>query len=88
MVQCLFVIGFFLIYLKIKATDGGNTSKSSICKVYVRIVSVPSTSKHPPIVKPLQPVKLTESDEIAYPVAFVQAQDPDNDTLWYDIVGK
>ncbi|KAJ8945175.1 hypothetical protein NQ314_009307, partial [Rhamnusium bicolor] len=72
--------------LNIKVSDGGNISKHSICKVSVHIVAVPSTSKNPPVVKPPQPVKLTESDEIGFLVASISAEDPDNDTLWYDIV--
>lgn len=38
--------------------------------------------------KPPQPVKLTEGDEIGFLVASIEAYDKDNDTLWYDIVGK
>ncbi|XP_060526655.1 fat-like cadherin-related tumor suppressor homolog isoform X2 [Cylas formicarius] len=73
--------------LNIKATDNGNSTKSSICKVSVRVVPVPETSKHPPTVKTPQPVKLTEGDGIGFLVALIQATDLDNDTLWYDIVG-
>ncbi|XP_063909335.1 fat-like cadherin-related tumor suppressor homolog isoform X4 [Zophobas morio] len=74
--------------LNIRATDGGNASKSSICKVSVHVVPVPSKSKHAPVItKPPQPVKLTESDEIGFLVTFIEAADKDNDTLWYDIVG-
>lgn len=34
------------------------------------------------------PVKLTEGDQIGFLVGLIQASDADNDTLWYDIVGK
>lgn len=54
----------------------------------MRVVAVPSKSKSPPVVKPPQPVKLTERDEIGFLVASISAKDPDNDTLWYEIVGK
>lgn len=55
----------------------------------VHVVPVPSKSKHAPVItKPPQPVKLTESDEIGFLVTFIEAADKDNDTLWYDIVGK
>jgi protocadherin Fat 1/2/3 len=74
--------------LNIRVTDGGNVSKSSISKVSVHVVAVPSKSKHAPVVmKPPQPVKLTEGDEIGFLVASIEAYDKDNDTLWYDIVG-
>ncbi|KAH0811930.1 hypothetical protein GEV33_010859 [Tenebrio molitor] len=73
--------------LNIRVTDGGNVSKSSISKVSVHVVAVPSKSKHAPVVmKPPQPVKLTEGDEIGFLVASIEAYDKDNDTLWYDIV--
>lgn len=48
---------------------------------------MPKTSKSPPIVKPLQAVQLTEGDEIGFLVASVSAFDPDNDSLWFDIIG-
>ncbi|XP_019772654.2 fat-like cadherin-related tumor suppressor homolog isoform X8 [Dendroctonus ponderosae] len=72
--------------LNIKATDGGTHAKSSICKVLVKIVPVPLTSKHPPVVTTPSPVKLTEGDQIGFLVGLIQASDEDNDTLWYDIV--
>lgn len=73
---------------QIKATDGGTHSKSSICKVQVKIVPVPKVSKNPPVVKTPSPVKLTEGDQIGFLVSLIQASDPDNESLWYDIVGK
>nr|CAH7734324.1 unnamed protein product [Callosobruchus chinensis] len=73
--------------LNIKVTDSGDPVKSSICKVSVRIVPTPKTSKYPPIVKTPQAVQLTEGDEIGFLVASITANDPDNNTLWYDIVG-
>ncbi|VEN38816.1 unnamed protein product, partial [Callosobruchus maculatus] len=73
--------------LNIKVTDSGDPVKSSICKVSVRIVPTPKTSKYPPIVKAPQAVQLTEGDEIGFLVASITANDPDNNTLWYDIVG-
>ncbi|KAL1490534.1 hypothetical protein ABEB36_013210 [Hypothenemus hampei] len=72
--------------LNIKATDGGIHPKSNTCKVSVKIVAVPKTSKHPPVVKQPSPVKLTEGDQIGFLVSLIQGTDQDNDTLWYDIV--
>lgn len=69
-------------------TDNGETPKYGICKASVRVVPVPTKSKSPPIVKTPQPVKLTERDDIGFLVASISAKDPDNDTLWYDIIGK
>uniref|UniRef100_A0A6P7FFE6 Fat-like cadherin-related tumor suppressor homolog isoform X1 n=1 Tax=Diabrotica virgifera virgifera TaxID=50390 RepID=A0A6P7FFE6_DIAVI len=64
----------------------GEPPKHSVCKVLVRTVPMLITSKHPPIVRSPMAVKLTESDEIGLLVASISATDPDNDTLWYDIV--
>lgn len=70
-------------------SDMGDPPRHNVCKVIVHTVPILSTSKHPPVIvkKPL-PVKLTESDDIGLLVASISASDPDNDTLWYDIVGK
>lgn len=81
----LFLTFFFL---QVKVSDNGEISKHSICKVSVRVVPVSTKSKNPPSVKPPQPIKLTEGDDIGFLVATITAKDPDNDTLWYDIVGK
>lgn len=55
----------------------------------VHVISVPSNkSQHAPKIQKPQPVKLTEGDEIGFLVSSIEASDKDNDTLWYDIVGK
>lgn len=69
-------------------SDNGLVPKQSICKVSVKVVPVSTKSKNPPIVKQPQPVKLTEGDDIGFLVCSLSAKDPDNDTLWYDIVGE
>jgi len=35
-----------------------------------------------------QTAEVTESDEVGFLVALVQASDRDGDSLWYDILGK
>lgn len=52
------------------------------------MVAVPTHSKHPPVLKGDQYVDVTENDEAGFLVTLIQASDPDNDTLWFDIVGK
>lgn len=76
------------LIFQIKATDNGTPHRSNICKVSVKIVEVPETSKYAPVVKPPSPVQLTEGDKIGFLASMIQATDADNDTLWYDIVGK
>ncbi|CAH0554100.1 unnamed protein product, partial [Brassicogethes aeneus] len=73
--------------LNIKAVDGGNTSRSNICKVAVKVVAVPLKSRHAPKVKQPSAVKMTEGDQIGFLVNTIEAADMDNDTLWYNIVG-
>ncbi|GLV44546.1 kugelei [Carabus blaptoides fortunei] len=72
--------------LYIRATDGGTPPRSNICRVSMNVVAVPSQSLHIPQVKPLAPVKVTESDRVGFLVALVQAQDGDNNTLWFNII--
>ena len=57
-------------------------------RVLVRVVDVPDTSTHPPVLPPQPPAHVMETDPPGHLVAFVNAQDPDNDTLWYYITGK
>lgn len=75
--------------LHIRATDGGMPPKSTTCRVVVQVVPI-TQSANAPIIKPvpkhLTPVKVTESDTPGFLVTLVQATDPDNDTIWYDIV--
>lgn len=96
----LFIKIYFFLYLylnnlvtiacifKIKATDNGEPPKSHTCRVSVAVISTPKTSVHPPVIKAAQSTEVTERDEVGFLVALIQATDADNDTLWYDIVGK
>ncbi|XP_056644010.1 fat-like cadherin-related tumor suppressor homolog isoform X1 [Diorhabda sublineata] len=72
--------------LNVKVSDMGEPPKHSVCKVLVRTIPILATSLHAPVVKQPASVKLTEGDEIGLLVASISAMDPDNDTLWYDIV--
>ncbi|GLH14886.1 Fat-like cadherin-related tumor suppressor homolog [Gryllus bimaculatus] len=74
--------------LRIRAQDNGLPQKSHTTRVSVQVMKVPKTSPHPPEIKnPNQTVEVTESDDITYLVALIQAIDDDGDMLWYDIVG-
>ncbi|XP_052121154.1 fat-like cadherin-related tumor suppressor homolog isoform X3 [Frankliniella occidentalis] len=73
--------------LLIRAMDQGTPQRSATTRVSVQIVSVPSSSPHPPQIKTVdQQVQITESDKAKYLVALIQASDEDNDKLWFDIV--
>ncbi|KAK6637236.1 hypothetical protein RUM44_007650 [Polyplax serrata] len=72
---------------KIRASDNGTPQKNSTVRVSVTVISIKKDSEHPPLIdKPEQQVQVTESDEIGYLVALVQATDEDGDRIWYRIV--
>lgn len=55
----------------------------------MQVVESPKDSKNPPVIKTVnQNVDVTETDQVGFLVALIQATDKDGDTLWYDIVGK
>lgn len=75
--------------LQIRATDHGEPQRNHQTRVSVQVVETPKKSEHPPVFKTNnQSVEVTESDEVGFLVALVQATDKDGDSLWYDILGK
>ncbi|KAK8746409.1 hypothetical protein OTU49_017006, partial [Cherax quadricarinatus] len=71
--------------LMIQAQDNGQPQMSASTRVLVRVANVPDTSDHPPVLPTLAPAHVMETDPPGHLVAFVNAHDPDNDTLWYYI---
>jgi protocadherin Fat 1/2/3 len=72
--------------LVIKAEDNGIPKKVKTTAVHVQIVDAPDDSIHPPkIISSDQTVDVTENDQPGYLVTFFQAEDEDNDRLWYEI---
>lgn len=72
----------------VKAEDNGQPKKSSTARLSIKIVSVPEESEHPPQIKtPNQHFDVTENDNIGYHVTMIQAEDEDDDKLWFDIIG-
>ncbi|XP_063862581.1 fat-like cadherin-related tumor suppressor homolog isoform X4 [Scylla paramamosain] len=71
--------------LMIQAKDNGQPQLSATTRVLVRVVDVPDSSSNPPVLPPQPPAHVMETDPPGHLVAFVNAQDPDNDTLWYYI---
>ncbi|XP_076646631.1 FAT atypical cadherin kugelei isoform X8 [Halictus rubicundus] len=71
----------------IRAADSGEPQRSHQTRVSVQVVEVPKESENPPVFRTNnQSVEVTESDEVGFLVALVQATDKDGDSLWYDIV--
>lgn len=74
--------------LHVRAMDNGTPQRWNQCRVIIKGVQIPLSSRHTPAIKKLNPVTVTEDDQVGFLVATVHATDKDNDTLWYDIVGK
>ncbi|XP_053598514.1 fat-like cadherin-related tumor suppressor homolog isoform X2 [Microplitis demolitor] len=73
--------------MMIRAADNGDPQRSHQTRVSVQVVELPKDSKYPPEFKSAnQTATVTESDQVGFLVALVQATDQDGDTLWYDIV--
>ncbi|XP_053978063.1 fat-like cadherin-related tumor suppressor homolog isoform X1 [Hylaeus volcanicus] len=73
--------------MMIRAADSGEPQRSHQTRVSVQVVEVPKESENPPVFKTNnQSVEVTESDEVGFLVALVQATDEDGDSLWYDIL--
>lgn len=78
------------VAFQVEARDGGRPSKSSRCLVRVIAVPVAASSPHPPIIEgpPSSQVTVLENDAIGHLVKLIEANDPDDDQLYYDIVGE
>lgn len=75
--------------VKIRASDNGEPQRSHQTRVSIQVVDAPKESANPPAFKSNnQSVEVTESDEVGFLVALVQANDKDGDYVWYDIVGE
>ncbi|XP_076227334.1 FAT atypical cadherin kugelei isoform X9 [Nomia melanderi] len=73
--------------MMIRASDSGEPQRSHQTRVSVQVVEVPKESENPPVFRTNnQSVEVTESDEVGFLVALVQATDKDGDSLWYDIL--
>jgi protocadherin Fat 1/2/3 len=72
--------------LVIKAEDNGVPKKVKTTSVHVERVDAPDESLHAPHFISLdQAVDVTENDQPGYLVTYFQAEDDDDDRLWYDI---
>ncbi|KAK0095182.1 hypothetical protein PV326_009029, partial [Microctonus aethiopoides] len=73
--------------MMIRAADNGEPQRSHQTRVSIQVVEASKDSKYPPVFKTNnQTATVTESDEVGFLVALVQATDKDGDALWYDIV--
>ncbi|GFQ74088.1 fat-like cadherin-related tumor suppressor homolog [Trichonephila clavata] len=72
----------------VQATDKGIPSRSSSVRVKVDVSSRPPASSRPPVCKEIENLAaVPENDPVYQAVAFLQAEDPDGDKVWYSIVG-
>ncbi|XP_044007072.1 fat-like cadherin-related tumor suppressor homolog isoform X2 [Aphidius gifuensis] len=73
--------------MMIRAADNGTPQRSHQTRVSVQVIEIPKDSKYSPVFKlNNQTAAVTESDEVGFLVALVQATDKDGDILWYDII--
>ncbi|XP_011501552.1 PREDICTED: fat-like cadherin-related tumor suppressor homolog [Ceratosolen solmsi marchali] len=71
----------------IRAADEGEPPRSHQARITVQVVETPKESLNAPVFKSVnQSVEVTESDNIGFLVALMQATDKDGDSLWYDII--
>ncbi|XP_050721222.1 fat-like cadherin-related tumor suppressor homolog [Eriocheir sinensis] len=71
--------------LMIQVKDNGAPQLTATTRVLLRVVDVPEASPNPPVLQPPPPAHVMETDAPGHLVSFINAQDPDNDTLWYYI---
>lgn len=73
--------------LTIKAEDNGNPKKVKTTSVRIGVVQVNADSPHPPkIISSDQSIDVTENDLPGYLITDFNAEDEDDDRLWYDII--
>ena len=68
--------------------DNGEPQLTATTRVLVRVVDVPEESPHRPVLQLPSPAHVMETDVPGHLVSFINAHDPDNDTLWYYITGE
>lgn len=74
---------------QVQVTDNGIYKKSSVARVFIKVIPVPMASKHAPnLIHKNMTVRVTENDPAGFLVAVIQATDEDDDHLWYKIIGK
>ncbi|CAG9825597.1 unnamed protein product [Phaedon cochleariae] len=73
--------------LHVRVTDRGDPPKFNTCKVQIHVANESIEANSPPVVKSPPRVWLSEGEEVGFLVSTVTASDPDNDTVWYNIVG-
>lgn len=73
----------------VQAIDNGRPQKSNSCLVLINLVPILQTSQNSPVIleEPEARVTVLESDPIGHHVKLIEAQDDDNDQLWFDIIG-
>lgn len=72
-----------------RASDNGIPPKIITMKLNIEVVNLPDSTTSPPHVKNnFLNAKITESEKIGHLVTQIQAYDENNDTLWYEIIGK
>ncbi|XP_045031201.1 fat-like cadherin-related tumor suppressor homolog isoform X3 [Daphnia magna] len=71
----------------VRASDRGRPSRNATTRVSVAVIGVPPQSASPPELSTdnSRRADVMESDPVGHAVAFITANDPDGDMLWYKI---
>ncbi|XP_046644672.1 fat-like cadherin-related tumor suppressor homolog isoform X5 [Daphnia pulicaria] len=71
----------------VRASDRGRPARNATTRVSVAVIGVPSQSANPPELSTdnSRRADVMESDPVGHAVAFITANDPDGDMLWYKI---
>ena len=79
-----------LFFPKVRASDRGRPSRNATTRVSVTVLGVPQQSENPPELGSdnSRRADVMESDPVGHAVAFITANDPDGDMLWYKIEGQ
>ena len=74
----------------VRASDRGVPSRNATTRVSVAVIGVPAHSDNPPELGAdnSRRADVMESDPVGHAVAFITANDPDGDMLWYKIEGR
>lgn len=78
-------------YVQVEASDKGTPKLSNRTRVTLTGNAKPSNVKEnkPPVISVDIPIiHVAEADGIGQKLALIEAEDPDGDTLWFDVIGE
>lgn len=74
------------VEVALRACDGGPRPRCGVARASLR--AVPPGGGAPPALQPPPPLQVAELDPPGFLLAVLQATDPDDDVLYYEIAGE